>query len=151
YSGKPTGVVSHGHVSRRQNPILEVLKLGLVVLGTSAVVWWPYLYSTDVPLEDLTRTMADCSNHLEGAHNSPLSQGLDSAQLASFPGRASLHEQKTKSTEKIYNRVDNPYTNGQKLGKHQIVLLQLRSTAKPATGPNVNSCNMLGHKFVEVN
>ncbi|KAK6150977.1 hypothetical protein DH2020_015909 [Rehmannia glutinosa] len=40
-----------GKCLRRQNPILEVLKLGLVVLGTFALVWWPYLYSVDASLE----------------------------------------------------------------------------------------------------
>nr|KYP55920.1 putative dolichyl pyrophosphate Man9GlcNAc2 alpha-1,3-glucosyltransferase [Cajanus cajan] len=40
-----------GKCLRRKHPILEVLKLGLVVLGTFAVVWWPYLYSTHSILE----------------------------------------------------------------------------------------------------
>ncbi|KAI3451759.1 hypothetical protein Pfo_008424 [Paulownia fortunei] len=44
-----------GKCLRRQNPILEVLKLGLVVLGTFALVWWPYLYSVDASLEVLSR------------------------------------------------------------------------------------------------
>ncbi|GER42625.1 Dolichyl pyrophosphate Glc1Man9GlcNAc2 alpha-1,3-glucosyltransferase [Striga asiatica] len=44
-----------GKSLRRQNPILEVLKLGLVVLGTFAVIWWPYLYSVDASLEVLSR------------------------------------------------------------------------------------------------
>ncbi|KAL3630336.1 hypothetical protein CASFOL_023320 [Castilleja foliolosa] len=44
-----------GKCLRRQNPILEVLKLGLVVLGTFALVWWPYLCSMDASLEVLSR------------------------------------------------------------------------------------------------
>lgn len=40
-----------GKCLRRQNPIIEVLKLGLVVLGTFALVWCPYLYSVDASLE----------------------------------------------------------------------------------------------------
>ncbi|EPS58794.1 hypothetical protein M569_16019, partial [Genlisea aurea] len=44
-----------GKCLRRRNPILEVSKLGLVVLGTFAVVWWPYLYSMDASLEVLSR------------------------------------------------------------------------------------------------
>ncbi|KAL0378076.1 UNVERIFIED_CONTAM: putative dolichyl pyrophosphate Man9GlcNAc2 alpha-1,3-glucosyltransferase [Sesamum radiatum] len=44
-----------GKSLRRKNPILEVLKLGLVVLGTFALVWWPYLHSMDASLEVLSR------------------------------------------------------------------------------------------------
>lgn len=44
-----------GKCLRRQNPILQVSKLGLVVLGTFAVVWWPYLYSVEASLEVLSR------------------------------------------------------------------------------------------------
>ncbi|XP_073144207.1 probable dolichyl pyrophosphate Man9GlcNAc2 alpha-1,3-glucosyltransferase [Henckelia pumila] len=44
-----------GKCIRRQNPILQVSKLGLVVLGTFAVVWWPYLYSVKASLEVLSR------------------------------------------------------------------------------------------------
>jgi len=40
-----------GKCLRRKHPILEVLKLGLFVLGTFAAVWWPYLYSTQSILE----------------------------------------------------------------------------------------------------
>jgi len=40
-----------GKSLRRKHPIVEVLKLGLVVLGTFAAVWWPYLYSTQSVLE----------------------------------------------------------------------------------------------------
>lgn len=36
-----------GKCLRRKNPLLEVIKLGLVVIGTFAVVWWPYLHSAD--------------------------------------------------------------------------------------------------------
>lgn len=44
-----------GKCLRRRNPLLEVLKLGLVVLGTFALVWWPYLHSVDTFLEVLSR------------------------------------------------------------------------------------------------
>lgn len=44
-----------GKCLRRQNPIIEVLKLGLVVLGTFALVWYPYLNSVDAFLEVLSR------------------------------------------------------------------------------------------------
>lgn len=36
-----------GKCLRRKIPLLEVIKLGLVVIGTFAVVWWPYLHSAD--------------------------------------------------------------------------------------------------------
>ncbi|KAF8390137.1 hypothetical protein HHK36_024659 [Tetracentron sinense] len=36
-----------GKCLRRQNPLLEVSKLGLVVMGTFALIWWPYLHSVD--------------------------------------------------------------------------------------------------------
>ncbi|KAL3735240.1 hypothetical protein ACJRO7_024383 [Eucalyptus globulus] len=36
-----------GKCLRRKNPFLEVSRLGLVVIGTFAVVWWPYLYSSE--------------------------------------------------------------------------------------------------------
>ncbi|RHN50439.1 putative dolichyl-P-Glc:Man(9)GlcNAc(2)-PP-dolichol alpha-1,3-glucosyltransferase [Medicago truncatula] len=44
-----------GKCLRRKHPLLEVTKLGLVVLGTFAAVWWPYLYSTQSFLEILSR------------------------------------------------------------------------------------------------
>ncbi|GAV75662.1 Alg6_Alg8 domain-containing protein [Cephalotus follicularis] len=44
-----------GKCLRRKNPLLEVSKLGLVVLATFAVVWWPYLNSTDAILGVLSR------------------------------------------------------------------------------------------------
>ncbi|KAK6798147.1 hypothetical protein RDI58_005849 [Solanum bulbocastanum] len=40
-----------GKCLRRHNPFLEVLKLGLAVLGTFIVLWWPYLYSLEAPFE----------------------------------------------------------------------------------------------------
>lgn len=40
-----------GKCLRRQNPLLEVSKLGLAVLGTFAVIWWPYLFSIEASLE----------------------------------------------------------------------------------------------------
>ncbi|KAL8161896.1 hypothetical protein V2J09_013385, partial [Rumex salicifolius] len=36
-----------GKSLRQRHPILEVFKLGFVVLGTFAAVWWPYLHSTE--------------------------------------------------------------------------------------------------------
>ena len=36
-----------GKCLRRRNPILEVSKLGLAVVGTFAIVWWPYIHSMD--------------------------------------------------------------------------------------------------------
>ncbi|XP_059434121.1 probable dolichyl pyrophosphate Man9GlcNAc2 alpha-1,3-glucosyltransferase isoform X2 [Corylus avellana] len=44
-----------GKCLRRQNPLLEVSKLGLVVLGTFALVWWPYLHSMEAFLRVLAR------------------------------------------------------------------------------------------------
>lgn len=40
-----------GKCLRRQRPIVEVLKLGLVVVGTFALIWCPYLNSVDAFLE----------------------------------------------------------------------------------------------------
>ncbi|KAG6651946.1 probable dolichyl pyrophosphate Man9GlcNAc2 alpha-1,3-glucosyltransferase [Carya illinoinensis] len=44
-----------GKCIRRQNPLLEVSKLGLVVLGTFVLVWWPYLHSMEAFLGVLSR------------------------------------------------------------------------------------------------
>ncbi|KAL9343846.1 hypothetical protein Peur_064277 [Populus x canadensis] len=44
-----------GSCLRRKNPPLEVLKLGLAVLGTFAIVWWPYLHSRDAFFVVLSR------------------------------------------------------------------------------------------------
>ncbi|XP_051127415.1 probable dolichyl pyrophosphate Man9GlcNAc2 alpha-1,3-glucosyltransferase isoform X2 [Andrographis paniculata] len=44
-----------GKCLRRHNPLFEILKLGFVVMGTFALVWWPYLYSIDAFLEVLSR------------------------------------------------------------------------------------------------
>ncbi|KAL1536906.1 dolichyl-P-Glc:Man9GlcNAc2-PP-dolichol alpha-1,3-glucosyltransferase [Salvia divinorum] len=44
-----------GKCLRRQRPVVEVLKLGLVVFGTFALVWCPYLNSVDAFLEVLSR------------------------------------------------------------------------------------------------
>ncbi|KAJ6926598.1 dolichyl pyrophosphate Man9GlcNAc2 alpha-1,3-glucosyltransferase [Populus alba x Populus x berolinensis] len=44
-----------GSCLRRKNPPLEVLKLGLAVLGTFAIVWWPYLHSRDAFFGVLSR------------------------------------------------------------------------------------------------
>lgn len=40
-----------GKCLRRKNPIFEVMKLGLMVIGTFALVWWPYLYSIESVME----------------------------------------------------------------------------------------------------
>ncbi|KAJ8505822.1 hypothetical protein OPV22_006708 [Ensete ventricosum] len=39
----------------RKNPIFEIMKLGFVVIGTFALVWWPYLYSIESVMEVLNR------------------------------------------------------------------------------------------------
>ncbi|XP_068314030.1 probable dolichyl pyrophosphate Man9GlcNAc2 alpha-1,3-glucosyltransferase [Pyrus communis] len=44
-----------GKCLRRRYPVLEVLKLGIVVLGTFIVVWWPYVHSTEDFLGVLSR------------------------------------------------------------------------------------------------
>ncbi|XP_077236956.1 ALG6, ALG8 glycosyltransferase family [Tasmannia lanceolata] len=44
-----------GKCLRRRNPFLGVFKLGLVVLGTFALIWWPYLYSVESVMEVLSR------------------------------------------------------------------------------------------------
>ncbi|KAG5535308.1 hypothetical protein RHGRI_023173 [Rhododendron griersonianum] len=44
-----------GKCLRRQNPLLEVLKLGFVVIGTFSIVWWPYLQSVDTFFQVLSR------------------------------------------------------------------------------------------------
>ncbi|KAF5176215.1 Dolichyl pyrophosphate Glc1Man9GlcNAc2 alpha-1,3-glucosyltransferase [Thalictrum thalictroides] len=44
-----------GKCLRHQNPFLRVTKLGLVVIGTFLLIWWPYLYSVNSVLEVLSR------------------------------------------------------------------------------------------------
>ncbi|KAF5748023.1 ALG6 ALG8 glycosyltransferase family [Tripterygium wilfordii] len=44
-----------GKCFRRRYPVLEVAKLGLMVLGTFAVLWWPYLHSMDTFFGVLSR------------------------------------------------------------------------------------------------
>lgn len=44
-----------GKCLKRRNPLLEVSKLGFVVIGTFVVVWWPYLHSVDAFLQVLSR------------------------------------------------------------------------------------------------
>ncbi|KNA20327.1 hypothetical protein SOVF_053420 [Spinacia oleracea] len=44
-----------GRCLRRRNPFLEVSKLALIVMGTFALVWWPYLHSKEAFLEVLAR------------------------------------------------------------------------------------------------
>ncbi|CAN0926058.1 Probable dolichyl pyrophosphate Man9GlcNAc2 alpha-1,3-glucosyltransferase [Linum grandiflorum] len=40
-----------GKCLRRKHSLLEISKLGLVVLGTFAIIWWPYLHSKDAALQ----------------------------------------------------------------------------------------------------
>ncbi|GMI71874.1 hypothetical protein like AT5G38460 [Hibiscus trionum] len=44
-----------GKCLKNKNPLLEVTKLGLMVIGTFAVVWWPYLQSKEAALAVLSR------------------------------------------------------------------------------------------------
>ncbi|KAI3768088.1 hypothetical protein L2E82_18520 [Cichorium intybus] len=44
-----------GKSLRQQNPLLKVLKLGIVVIGTFALIWWPYLHSKVAFFEVLSR------------------------------------------------------------------------------------------------
>ncbi|KAJ0868981.1 putative dolichyl-P-Glc:Man(9)GlcNAc(2)-PP-dolichol alpha-1,3-glucosyltransferase [Helianthus annuus] len=44
-----------GKCLKRRNPLLEVSKLGMIVIGTFALVWWPYLQSRVAVLEVLSR------------------------------------------------------------------------------------------------
>ncbi|XP_042380705.1 probable dolichyl pyrophosphate Man9GlcNAc2 alpha-1,3-glucosyltransferase [Zingiber officinale] len=44
-----------GKCFRRKNPIFEVLKLGLVVIGIFALVWWPYIHSVQSVMEVIHR------------------------------------------------------------------------------------------------
>ncbi|EOY04209.1 hypothetical protein QUC31_017368 [Theobroma cacao] len=44
-----------GKCLRHKNPLLEVSKLGLMVIGTFAIVWWPYLHSKDAAFSVLSR------------------------------------------------------------------------------------------------
>ncbi|PKU76092.1 probable dolichyl pyrophosphate Man9GlcNAc2 alpha-1,3-glucosyltransferase [Dendrobium catenatum] len=44
-----------GKCLKRQNWVLEVGKLGIVVIGTFMFIWWPYLYSMEAAKEVLYR------------------------------------------------------------------------------------------------
>lgn len=44
-----------GKCFRRKNPIFEVLKLGFVVIGIFALVWWPYIHSVQSVMEVIHR------------------------------------------------------------------------------------------------
>ncbi|XVF37657.1 hypothetical protein REPUB_Repub20aG0028500 [Reevesia pubescens] len=44
-----------GKCLRNKKPLLQVSKLGLMVIGTFAIVWWPYLHSKDTALSVLSR------------------------------------------------------------------------------------------------
>jgi alpha-1,3-glucosyltransferase len=40
-----------GKCLRWKYPIVEVLKLAFVILGTFAIVWWPFLHSPEAALQ----------------------------------------------------------------------------------------------------
>ena len=40
-----------GKCIKRKYPIVEIMKLGFVVLGTFALVWWPYLHSYETAIQ----------------------------------------------------------------------------------------------------
>ncbi|KAF4379590.1 hypothetical protein F8388_023607 [Cannabis sativa] len=40
-----------GKCLKRSNPLLEVLKLGFVVVGTFSLIWWPYIHSMEAFLQ----------------------------------------------------------------------------------------------------
>ncbi|KAI3867136.1 hypothetical protein MKX03_026951 [Papaver bracteatum] len=44
-----------GKCLQHRNPLLRVLQLGLAVVGTFILIWWPYLYSVDALKEVLSR------------------------------------------------------------------------------------------------
>nr|XP_027076689.1 probable dolichyl pyrophosphate Man9GlcNAc2 alpha-1,3-glucosyltransferase isoform X2 [Coffea arabica] len=68
-----------GKCLRQQNPVIEVAKLGLAVLGTFAVVWSPYLYSAEASLELIWKPRK--SSFLYGLLNSALAFYLFSFQV----------------------------------------------------------------------
>ncbi|KAI8541857.1 hypothetical protein RHMOL_Rhmol08G0094100 [Rhododendron molle] len=49
-----------GKCLRRQNLLLEVLRLGFVVIGTFSIVWWPYLQSVDAFLQVIIFLLEFC-------------------------------------------------------------------------------------------
>lgn len=40
-----------GKCLKRKYPVVEIMKLGFVVLGTFALVWWPYLHSYEAAMQ----------------------------------------------------------------------------------------------------
>uniref|UniRef100_A0A453I643 Alpha-1,3-glucosyltransferase n=1 Tax=Aegilops tauschii subsp. strangulata TaxID=200361 RepID=A0A453I643_AEGTS len=44
-----------GKCLKRKYPIVEIMKLGFVVLGTFALVWWPYLHSYEAAMQVISR------------------------------------------------------------------------------------------------
>ncbi|XP_037420785.1 probable dolichyl pyrophosphate Man9GlcNAc2 alpha-1,3-glucosyltransferase isoform X1 [Triticum dicoccoides] len=44
-----------GKCLKRKCPIVEIMKLGFVVLGTFALVWWPYLHSYEAAMQVISR------------------------------------------------------------------------------------------------
>uniref|UniRef100_A0A0D3GMM6 Alpha-1,3-glucosyltransferase n=1 Tax=Oryza barthii TaxID=65489 RepID=A0A0D3GMM6_9ORYZ len=44
-----------GKCIKRKYPIVEVMKLGFVVLGTFALVWWPFLHSYEAAMQVISR------------------------------------------------------------------------------------------------
>lgn len=60
-----------GKCLRSQNPIFNVARLGLIVLGAFTVIWWPFLYSKEAILEVLARL-------------APLQRGIYEDYVSSF-------------------------------------------------------------------
>ncbi|KAI3982639.1 hypothetical protein MKX01_031378 [Papaver californicum] len=60
-----------GKCLRHRNPLLRVLQLGLVVVGTFILIWWPYLYSVDAVKEVLS-------------HLAPFERGIYEDYVANF-------------------------------------------------------------------
>uniref|UniRef100_A0A0E0LHH0 Alpha-1,3-glucosyltransferase n=1 Tax=Oryza punctata TaxID=4537 RepID=A0A0E0LHH0_ORYPU len=44
-----------GKCIKRKYPLVEVMKLGFVVLGTFALVWWPFLHSYEAAMQVISR------------------------------------------------------------------------------------------------
>ncbi|KAK3012535.1 hypothetical protein RJ639_009108 [Escallonia herrerae] len=69
-----------GKCLKRRNPLLEVAKLGLVVLGTFTVVWWPYIHSVDAFVEDqfddLLVVVVDSIDTMSGRMQANFSESL---------------------------------------------------------------------------
>ncbi|KAF7811250.1 putative dolichyl pyrophosphate Man9GlcNAc2 alpha-1,3-glucosyltransferase [Senna tora] len=71
-----------GKCLRRKYPLLEVSKLGLVVLGTFAAVWWPYLYSMESILEIILSSNSKTTQVL--SRLAPFERGIYEDYVANF-------------------------------------------------------------------